>query len=165
VKNRGQDIEASWACQSFQMARLCRLPCGKPSAFRSLLRIRRGFASGGTAAKRVVGLTESQRLSAREAAKPQNHLSNAQSRRTTCRMHTAAEPLVECTQPQNYLWNAHSRRTTCRMEHIGVHLFLIRLYCCQIRFVSLSRCALPRKLRCAFQASLHQGFSLRGSRE
>jgi len=136
VKNRGQDIEASWACQSFQMARLCRLPCGKPSAFRSLLRIRRGFASGGTAAKRVVGLTESQRLSAREAAKPQNHLSNA-----------------------------HSRRTTCRMEHIGVHLFLIRLYCCQICFVSLSRCALPRKLRCAFQASLHQGFSLRGIRE
>jgi len=32
---------------------------------------RRGFASGGGAAKRVAGLTESPRLSAREAAKPQ----------------------------------------------------------------------------------------------
>ena len=145
VKNRGQDIEASCACQSVQMARLCRLPCGKPSAFRSLLnqeRLRIG--------------RHSRQTSCRLDGKPEAF-------RT--RGGKAAELLVECTQPQNYLWNAHSRRTTCRMEHIGVHLFLIRLYCCQIRFVSLSRCALPRKLRCAFQASLHQGFSLRGSRE
>jgi len=33
--------------------------------------MKRGFASGGLAAKRIVGLTESQRLSAQKAAKPQ----------------------------------------------------------------------------------------------
>jgi len=33
----------------------------------------RGFASGGVAAKRAEGLTESRRLSAREAAKPPKH--------------------------------------------------------------------------------------------
>jgi len=48
------------------------LPCGKPLAFRSHIRIRRGFAAGGVAAKNVEGSTESQRLSAREAAKPHN---------------------------------------------------------------------------------------------
>ena len=52
--------------------RLCRFPCGKPLAFRWLLITRRGFASGGVAANRVACMTESQRLSAREAAKPQS---------------------------------------------------------------------------------------------
>ena len=51
--------------------RLCRLPCGKPLAFLSSPRMRGGFASGGKAAKTVAGLTESQRLSTREAAQPQ----------------------------------------------------------------------------------------------
>jgi len=50
--------------------RLCRFPCGKPPAFRWQLITRRGFASGGVAAKKVARMTESQRLSAREAAKP-----------------------------------------------------------------------------------------------
>ena len=54
------------------MMRLCRLPCGKPPAFRSLLERRRGFASGRLAAKMFVSLTESRRLSRREAAKPHN---------------------------------------------------------------------------------------------
>jgi len=39
-----------------EVMRLCRLPCGKPLAFRSPRRKRRGFASGGIAANRVVCL-------------------------------------------------------------------------------------------------------------
>jgi len=54
--------------------RLCRLLCGKPLAFRTPVKLRRGFASRGGAAKRVVGLTESQRLSARKAAQPHKPL-------------------------------------------------------------------------------------------
>jgi hypothetical protein len=52
--------------------RLCRLPSGKPLAFRPPTRKLRGSASGGEAAKTFAELTESQRLSAREAAQPQN---------------------------------------------------------------------------------------------
>jgi hypothetical protein len=51
--------------------RLCRLPCGKPPAFRSAPRNEKRLRLGGLAAKTVAGLTESQRLSARGAAKPQ----------------------------------------------------------------------------------------------
>ena len=43
---------------SWLILRLCRLPCGKPPAFRVPLRMKRGFASGGLAAKRIAGLTE-----------------------------------------------------------------------------------------------------------
>jgi len=46
-------------------------PVRKASGFPFRFFRRRGFASGGGAAKRVAGLTESRRLSAREAAKPQ----------------------------------------------------------------------------------------------
>jgi hypothetical protein len=53
------------------MTRLCRLP---PPAFRSHLERRRGFASGGLAAKMFASLTESRSLSAREAAKPHNQM-------------------------------------------------------------------------------------------
>ena len=51
--------------------RLCRLPCGKPPAFRSPLRIAGGYASARRSRQRLAFLTESRRLSAREAAKPQ----------------------------------------------------------------------------------------------
>jgi hypothetical protein len=54
--------------------RLCRVPCGKPPAFRVLGQETRGYASGGVAAKRVADLTESRRLSARKAAQPQTQL-------------------------------------------------------------------------------------------
>ena len=53
---------------------LCHLPCGKPQAFRSALE-KRGFASGGVAANKVAGITESRQsrvrlTQKREAAKP-----------------------------------------------------------------------------------------------
>jgi len=45
-----------WAAAFFWVVmRLCRRPCGKPLAFRTPLRKRRGFASRGPAAKRVAG--------------------------------------------------------------------------------------------------------------
>jgi len=67
----GDRLEQSVTCCFFfvSVLRLRRVPCGKPPAFRSLTYKRRGFASGGIAAKTVWGLTESQRLSAREGGK------------------------------------------------------------------------------------------------
>jgi len=50
------------------------LPVRKASGFPFASLERRGFASGGLAATRVAGLAESLRLSARDAAKPQDHL-------------------------------------------------------------------------------------------
>jgi len=53
--------------------RLCRLPCGKPLAFRLLIRNKERLRLGRPGRQNVAGLTESQRLSAREAAQPHTH--------------------------------------------------------------------------------------------
>ena len=55
-----------------RLARLCRLPCGKPLAFRHACDFVGGYAARGEASPGYKLPTESRRLSAREAAKPQS---------------------------------------------------------------------------------------------
>jgi len=52
------------------VGRLCRLPCGKPPAFRSCLLIFLRLRLSGIAANNIGKWSESRRLSARVAAKP-----------------------------------------------------------------------------------------------
>ena len=55
--------------------RLCRLPCGMPLAFRQATDSFGGYAARGEASRFSKVRPESQRHSAREAAKPQINLS------------------------------------------------------------------------------------------
>ena len=54
--------------------RLCRLPCGKPPAFRQAGNSLGGYAAPRRSLSFVKWRTESRRLSAREAAQPQEQL-------------------------------------------------------------------------------------------